>query len=341
MTNKNKDTASESEIVRGVGLDIGTMNLVSARRTDQGVETRRMRDVFLDLPPSAKRMLKLSNVNFIERDDELLILGDAALETANVFNKDARRPLSVGIISASEIDSLEVLGFMVKNVLGEPEAEDEVCCFSIPAVPIDEPGRDTIYHQGVFERIIRQCGYEPIPTNEAMAIIYAETAKDGFSGLAFSFGSGMTNVALAIKTIEGMSFSVGRGGDWIDDGVSRSVGLTASRACALKEQGVDLKNPKGREQEAVAFYYRALIEYALDQVVTQFRSASQMMLQDPIPMIVSGGTSLAPSFIEFFIEVFDAKKKKFPIEISEIRHAKEPLNAVAHGALIQAMQEED
>ena len=70
-----------------------------------------------------------------------------------------------------------------------------------------------------------------------MAIIYAETAKEGFSGLAMSFGSGMTNVALAINTIEGLSFSIARGGDWIDGGASRSIGSTQARICAIKEKG--------------------------------------------------------------------------------------------------------
>ena len=57
--------------------------------------------------------------------------------------------------------------------------------------------------------------------------------------------------------------------------------------------------------------------------------------------MVSGGTSLAGGFLDFFKAVFEKKRKRFPIEISEIRHAKDPLNAVAHGMLIQAMQEYD
>ena len=56
-------------------------------------------------------------------------------------------------------------------------------------------------------------------------------------------------------------------------------------------------------------------------------------------MVVSGGTSLAGGFMEFFEKVFEKKRKRFPIEVSEIRHAKEPLNAVSYGMLVQAMQE--
>jgi hypothetical protein len=301
-----------------------------------------MRDAFLDLPLDAKKMLKLSKVDYVEREEDVLILGDAALETANIFGKEARRPLVSGLVSPDEIDSLEVLGLLVRHVLGDPVEPDEFCYFSVPAAPIDRPDRDVVYHQGVFEKIVRECGYTPIASNEAMGIIYSETAKDGFSGVSFSFGSGMTNVALAVNTIEGLSFSVARSGDWIDNGAAKSVGSTQARMCALKEKGIDLQNPQGREQEAIVFYYRALINYALDQVATRFKAIqSQFSLPKPIPIIVSGGTSLAGGFMKLFNEVFDGKRKRFPIEISEIRKASDPMNAVANGMLVQALQEYD
>ena len=56
---------------KGVGLDIGTMNLVSARigKGKKGVVVRRMRDLFIDLPSTAKKMLKLGSVSYIESDE--------------------------------------------------------------------------------------------------------------------------------------------------------------------------------------------------------------------------------------------------------------------------------
>ena len=324
----------------GIGLDLGTMNVVSARRTDKGIDTRRMRDAFLDLPPESKKMLKLSGVSYVDRGDEILILGDAALDTANVFGREARRPLSGGLISSSESDSLEVLGLIVRNVLGEPLEPGEHCYFSVPAAPIDVAGRDVVYHRGVFERIVSECGYTPHAANEAMAIIYAETAKEGFSGIAISFGSGMSNVALSSSTIEGLSFSVGRGGDWVDAGVAKSVGSTQARICAIKERGIDLNAPQGREQEALVFYYKNLVEYVLDHIALQFKTIEgRFSLPKPIPIIISGGTSKPTGFVEFFTKLFETKRKRFPIEISEIRAASDPLNAVANGLLVQALQE--
>lgn len=324
----------------GIGLDLGTMNIVAARKTEDDIILKRMRDVFLTLPLAQKKMLRLAEASFVERDDEIIILGDNALALANAFGHEPRRPLSGGLISPRESDALGVLKVLVQSVLGTPAVENEVCYFSVPAPPIDQQERDIIYHRGVFERIVEECGYDPFPANEAMAIIFSECASEGFSGLSFSFGSGMVNVALALNTIEAMSFSVGKGGDWVDQHSAQAVGQTQARMCALKENGIDLLEPRNQPEEALSLYYKALIEQVLDQVAHHFLlKASQFQLPEAIPIIVSGGTSKAGSFLPFFEKVWQKKMRKLPLKISEIRAAKDPLNAVAYGMLVQALQE--
>jgi hypothetical protein len=324
----------------GVGLDPGTMNIVSARMSGDQVTTARMRDAFIDLEAGAKKMLKLSGVDFIDNgDDGIVVIGDAALEMATVFGRELRRPLSRGLIAAGEIDALKVLGVMIKGVLGPPKEPNEICYFCVPATPVDE-ARDVVYHRGVLDRIVTECGYDAVATNEAMAIVYAETAKENFSAVSASFGSGMTNIALSINGVEGMSFSCARGGDWLDAGAAKAVGSTASRICALKERGVDLMDPQSREEEALVLYYKSLIEYTIDQLALEFgKHRDKFALPREIPFVIGGGTSLAGGFLPLFQKVFDRKRRKFPIQISGIRGAKDPLNAVANGLLIQAMQE--
>ena len=342
IMNKQTEEPKKQKVVMlpGISLDGGTMNLISARRTVDGIKIKRIRDLFLDLPKEASKMLKLAGTDFIERADDLVVIGDQALQISNVFGKEARRPLSSGLVSPKEIDSFEILSLLIKQILGEPLELGEYCYFSIPAIPVDKPEESIIYHKGVLEKIISDCGYTPIAANEAMAIIYSETAAENFSGIGMSFGAGLTNVALAVNTIEGLSFSVNRAGDWIDRGAANSIGSTQARMCSIKERGMDLNHPQNREQEAIAFYYRALIEYVLDQIINRFRAIqNQFALPKPIPIVVAGGTSLAGGFMEFFTKVFESKKKRFPIEISEIRQAKDPLNAIALGLLVQAGQE--
>ena len=261
------------------------------------------------------------------------------LEMAAVFGRKARRPLKKGLINPQEIGSLDVLAYMIKQILGEPKEPNEVCYFSVPAAPIDGDA-NVIYHKGVFERILTQIGYEAYPSNEAEAIVFSNCAKEGFSGLAFSFGSGMTNTALVLNTIGCINFSIERGGDWIDNGVASSIGTAESRVTQLKESGFNLLDPQNRIEEALSFYYKELIQYSLDIVARKFiESGNHFGLDRPIPIIVSGGTSKAEGFVEFFKKVFKKKQRKFPIEISEVRHANDPLNAVADGLLIQAAQE--
>lgn len=327
----------------GVGVDIGTMNIVSARQTQDGkVETKRIRDAFLDLELDAKRSLKMANVDYAEKDGMLVVLGDSALTMANLFKREARRPLSRGVISAGELDAQEVLSLLTGNVLGKPTEPNEHCFYSVPAAPVDDPGQDIIYHTQVFKKILSEHGYTAHPMNEAMAIIYSQCANEGFSGLSVSFGSGMCNVALSYQATAGMEFSVARGGDWIDSHSSKAVGKTASQMCSIKEKGIDLLKPEGRDQEAVVFYIRALVEYCLQNISAQFKKVQgSVTLPEPVPFVISGGTTRAGGFLDIFKEEFEKIRKRFPIQISEVRSATDPMTAVAEGLLVLASQEHE
>ena len=300
-----------------------------------------MRDAFLDLDSSSKQFLKLSNVNYIEKEDQMIIVGDEALHVANMFNREVRRPLSQGVLSSSEMDSYEVLSLMIEQLLGKPQAKDEICFFSVPAEPIDKPGQDIIFHEGVFKRLVGELGYDARPMNEAAAICFSEAAKEGFSALTMSFGAGMVNVALTFKTISPMQFSLARGGDWIDSQAAVAVGSTASKIASLKEKEANLTDYKDghaknlRAREAIMVYYKALIDYTLTKVEEEFKKLTSFDLPDEIPLVVSGGTSLAKNFVPFFKDAF-AEHKNFPIAISEVRHASDPLGAVAKGLLVNA-----
>lgn len=332
---------AKNTMKNGVGLDIGTMNIVSARQSGEKVTTHRVRDAFIDLEPEAKKQLRLSKVDHIDMDDKIIVIGDSALTMANLFKREVRRPLSQGIIAAGELKGQQILSLLIKSVLKEPFPEGEHCFYSVPAAPIDNPGQDVVYHQEIFRKILTEQGYTPHPMNEAMAIIYSQCAAETFSGLSVSFGSGMCNVALAYQTVCGMEFSVARGGDWIDQHAAKALGSTASRMCAIKEKGVDLAKPENRDAEAIALYIRSLIRYCLENIAVQFQKVqSTLDLPEPIPFVVSGGTTRAKGFEDVFKEEFETiKKKGFPIQISEIRMATDPMTAVAEGLLVLAMEE--
>jgi hypothetical protein len=67
------------------------------------------------------------------------------------------------------------------------------------------------------------------------------------------------------------------------------------------------------------------------------RRTEKLNLPDEIPLVVSGGTSLAQGFMTLFNQLLDSYRSKLPFKLSEVRQAKDPLNAVAEGCLIRAL----
>lgn len=329
-----KDQAKQ-DMEAGVGLDVGTMNFVSARKAGSKVTTQRIRDAFLDLDPSHRRMLKISNKSFVELDGRLLVLGDEALECANLMNREARRPMSGGLLNPGEVDAQQVVGLMMREILGSPVCPGEKCCYSVPAPAIDVAGSDVTYHRKVLAKVLQELGYSPEPCNEAQAVVLSECVADNFSGVGISYGSGMTNVSLVFNGMSALEFSVGKGGDWVDAGAAGAVGMTKAKMTALKESGIDISSPVGREQEALALYLDELIEQSIQGLIEQFHRAKRdILVPKPVPVVVSGGTSLAKGFLSKFRVKLDSLRHKLPLEVSEIRAAQDPMTAVATGLLL-------
>ena len=328
------------------GCDIGTCFLVSAAQ-DSGnkIIFKTIRDAFLDMEnePQTKSLLKMSSVDFIEAGEKVYVIGDSAVTMANIFKKEARRPLSRGVIAPGELEAEKILLVLIENILGKAINPGEICFYSVPAAPVDH-NIDIVYHQAMFSKLIGSLGYKPVALNEAAAISYSNAAKEQFSSLAISMGAGMINVCLMFKTMIGMAFSIQNSGDWLDESVAKATGSTASRIQTIKEKGVNLMDPNGgdpktlREREALVIYYKSLILRALDTIKNEFnKHQGSIELPNSVPIILSGGTSLAKGFKDLFEAGFNTVKDKFPIPISEIRMATDPLNAVAQGLLVAAM----
>jgi len=334
-----------------VGLDIGTCFLVSATKDlkdeDASVEIKSIRDAFLDVEAdqSIINMLKMSSVSYVQEKDYIYIVGEPALSVANLLKKEVRRPLNQGVISSGEHDAERMLVILLKNILSSPKFENESVFFSVPAKSIDKD-MDVIYHEAMFKKIVESFGYKATAMNEAAAIVYSNCSMDGFTALASSFGAGMVNTALVFQTMVGMAFSVSRSGDWVDQSAAKAVGSTATRLMSIKERGVNLLDPTDgdprqlREREAIIVYYKNLIHYVIDSIKREFKKDNgKIELPDQIPWVISGGTTKAKNFLEFFRKEFEKEQDSFPINISEIRMASDPLADVAKGLLIAAMND--
>lgn len=330
-------SGADTGVALGKGLDVGTANLAAAVQNDEGGITVNVeRNAFLDINSDvySKNMLTKLKVPYIVHNTKLVVIGEAAFELANVFGKETRRPMQDGLISPAEVDALPMIKLIINKVLGEPTTPGEKVYFSVPAESLDVDN-NVVYHQGLFEGMLTKMGYEARSLNEAHAVIFAELAACDFTGIGLSFGGGMANACVAYKSIPCLSFSVARGGDWIDKNVANVLGVKGSKATFIKERGLDIRDPKNREEEAVAIYYRNLISYVLTNIKSRFEHGQNMpSFQDPVDIACAGGTALVGGFIEVFRDEF--AKIDFPIPINKIFRAEEALTSVAKGCLVAA-----
>jgi actin-like ATPase involved in cell morphogenesis len=330
------------EIQKGKGVDIGTMFIKCAQKVGKEIVFRSQRNAFFEIEHTdfTKKILDNSRVKYILREDKLYVVGEDALEFANMFNKETRRPLSRGVISPTEKEALPMVELLVKSVLDEPTHKGEIVYFSIPGEPLDADF-NIIYHIKMVEGFLKTLGYTPKPINEGHAVILSELAEEDFTGMGLSFGGGMVNVCLSFRSVPIFKFSVAKAGDWIDQQVAMAVDESASRVSAVKESSLDLGKEKGlsKIESALSVYYNHLIEYVIENIKQEFSKARKMpRITRPIIIILSGGTSLPKGFAHRFNQILD--RLKLPIPVSEVRMAAQPLRSVAKGALVAASADE-
>src|SRR5262245_45492205 len=330
-------TGGKTSAIVGKGLDIGTANLVGAcRNADGSIRITLERNAFLDVQADvfSKSMLTKLGVPYVVHEGKLIVLGEPAFELANIFGRETRRPMKGGLVSPNEVDAAPVMRMLIQKIIGQPQTPGETLYFSVPAESID-CDNNVVYHRGLFEGLLSRMGYTPHAIGEGHSVVFCELADKDFTGIGMSFGGGMANVCVAYKTIPALAFSIARGGDWIDKNVADVLGVPRSRATYLKERGVDLTTPRGREEEAISIYYHNLIAYILQNLKARFESSEGMpTLNEAVDIVCSGGTAMIGGFVDVFRE--EMGKVKFPFPVGRCVLAQEPLYSVAQGGLVGA-----
>ena len=279
-----------------------------------------------------ENVLKQAGANFIKVDGALYVLGDDAFKFANLFHSECLRPMAKGVLNPNQPISAVMLKELIRGVIGESEHEDDVLYFCVPANPVDGDF-NTIYHTDVLKGIFSSLGYRNVSVmNEALAVVYSEAQEDGLTAFALSAGAGMVNICYAFMGIPVFSFSISRSGDWIDENVANATNDTRASVQYMKESGVDIFSPTSNAESAMAIYYNALMENivkAFRDIYARTPKKDLPNVTTPLPMYVAGGTSLVGGFIDKFTPM--VTDPKFPVKVSRVVHAKDPLMAISAG----------
>jgi hypothetical protein len=328
------------------GLDVGTSFIVLAEEGSKGkVVYKDFRDAFYVIKPTtpiATKMIEkgLAGKTFVKDEDgSFIILGKDAIEKAVERNDSAKRPMYKGVVSSKEKDARRILTYILKEVSGKPSEPGEKLVFCIPAQPVDQEDDDfdVGYHEDVIIKLLTEVGYSARAINEAEALCYSELEKDDYTGVALSWGAGMVNVCVMLNGEPVVTFSTTKSGDWVDRMAAVATGEADSIVQAEKEQGdFTVGEPNDNQVlAAVASYYDRLIDYTTKQLTAAMDGHKSIpKFKEPLPVVVAGGTSKAKGFVDLFAKKLEANG--FPLPVKEVRHAADPLHAVARGCLIAA-----
>jgi nucleoid DNA-binding protein len=347
----NMDKNQENEVGKqqvplgegmAMGLDIGTSRLVLASGSATQVKTVSELNAFVTVPYSkfTENILKQNKVNFQHNgNQDLRVFGNEAERFANFFNAEVRRPMLQGTLNPAEEYSLPIIQSILQQLVKKTK-KGETLRFSVPGPLRDGGSSDLVYHEGMLKRLLGEMGYDARAINEGLAIVFAELEDENFSGIGISCGGGMCNVCLAFMSVPVITFSIGKAGDYIDRSVASVTGEVPNRIRVIKEAGFDLAaSPKNKYESALQIYYDEVIHSLVGSLHAALAETKNLpRIDKPIPIVLSGGTSMPQGFLDRFVSVL--KQDDFPLEVSEVRKAGSPLTTTARGCLIAALYDE-
>ncbi len=347
-----------------LSADIGTMFLIKGELDAATNEPAfiRERNCFLQSATTddTEDTLKENNWAYVKHDNEFYILGEDAIKLKNLLtvgSKDEnivatkigelRRPMQHGLLNTGEEKlSIAIIQKLIANLLGKPAFPGEVLCFCVPGNPIDN-NVTVVFHKTMLMNFLKTLGYTVECIPEALAIIFSQRpvvddpdeGEIPFSGIAFSFGSGMCNICFAFKKMPLINFSIQNCGDWIDKEASKVAGINISAMTRYKESKLDLNkiDYSDMRQAGLDIFYQNMIEHALTNFANKFNQLDNP-IEAPLEIVVAGGTASVPGFLDKFKNVMSGLD--LPFKVKEVKMADNPFYAVSHGCLIKSIAAE-
>ncbi len=328
---------------RALGLDVGTSRIVIAQRAGDDFRYESQLNAFVAIPHSkiTEGVLEREKVPHTVRAGQIVVHGNESEKFAALLNAETRRPMTAGLLDAKEPDSLamirEILATMLSGHRDDGNNKQKVC-FTVPAPPLGAENSLT-YHEATVRQILADLNYEPASINEGLAIVYSELESSNYTGIGVSLGGGLCNVCLAYLSVPILSFSIPKAGDYIDTNAAAVTGERANRIRLTKEDSFHFNGFfEDKVHQVLGVYYDDMIRSLVSALKEAFtRTSSLPKFNRPVPMVLSGGTALPPGFRDRFEKLL--WEQDFPIAVSDIRVARDPLHSTARGALVCALSD--
>jgi hypothetical protein len=320
-----------------LGLDIGTSRICLAQSVDDQFQYTAELNAFVSIPHSkmTASVLKKAGIPYTDNGSEIVVHGNESDRFADILNVETRRTMNRGVLNPLEPESLSTIRRIITSLI-ERQSKQQRLYFTVPAAPIGAEDNLT-HHEATLKQVLTEMGHEVRSINEGLAVIYAELEDSNYTGIGISFGGGLCNVCLAYLSVPVINFSITKAGDYIDESAASVMGERANRIRILKEEGFHLNGSfSEKTYQVLGVYYDEMIHSMVQTMKDSFSGArNRTKISEPMPVVLSGGTALPEGFRDRFEKILRARD--FPIPISEIRMANDPLHASAKGALVAAI----
>ena len=323
-----------------VGLDVGTSRIVTAHRVDDQFQYQTQLNAFVNLPYSkmTENVLAKENVPHSVHSSGIVVHGNESERFADLLRVETRRPMSRGVLNPEEPQSLTQIQKIIESLIGPAQSKGQKLYFSVPAAA---PGAEdsVTYHEASLRQILTEFGYDVRSINEGLAVVYAELESSNYTGIGISCGGGLCNVCLSYMSVPVLSFSVNKGGDFIDTSAASATGDLINRIRITKEDSFHFNGYfADKTLQALSVYYEDMIQALVASMKEAFLSSRSLpKLSRAIPLVLSGGSTMPKGFRDRFEKALLASD--FPIVLSEVRVASNPLESTAKGALVAALSE--
>lgn len=337
---------SEAKILKpGVGVDVGTANIVVTRQYEDGsFEVKHHRNMLFKVEDAEDMGMLLSNSLNVKVAGKTFVVGQDALALANALGGGQLiRPMKDGLLNPSVGEAEELLFHILQAVTGEPLKTGEKLRFSVPANPIDRLDENNFFHEQVLQEFFKGAGYDAKGVNEAAAVVYSEgiSMEDPdqgvfpLTGVGISWGAGMANAAAVLKGKPVAIISNTRCGDYIDQQVAKVTGKPVSYIIKIKERqlNLDAVDESDRVIKALSIFYDEVINRIGKGLIKSF-TESGTKFEGPITIMNAGGTAMPKGFVERLKKVLLGLE--MPFQVKDVVLSKTPFFAVSRGACLAA-----
>lgn len=336
-----------------IALDIGSSQFRTMRRVGERLIARTARAIYSVLAdtPAHRRLLDQAGIAYSLSEGDIVLLGDAAADSASLFRVPSRHLLPGGRLPTRDPLARQLLSCLIEAVLPTAEAGSEICCLTLPSGLALEAGAS---HADIefYSRIVRLLGYEPKLVPASQSLILAELLDASFTGIGLVFGASGCEAMLAHRGQPLCHAQTDFGGHAIDerrrlrDFIEPAV--TSNDAAAPAEIVDEITAQRFREAivpsetapgASVEHVVAELLCRACEKLIAAFdaelrRAPRAASVPQPVAVICSGGLSQTPGFEAIVADV--VSQCELPVDCRVPRVTEASARSILRGLLISA-----